>query len=122
MEVKDIGVHSLRKGAAGFVSSGLICAPPQVATNIQAGLTMCQIQDTYSRYKSVGDQYNGHVVSGLPLCFPKFTVLPPQFDCCLKDSKEIAKIMFPGLPSGLISTGGFLSVCLSVFYFIFNLL
>ena len=112
MEVKDIGVHSLRKGAASFVSSGSTCAPPQVATNIRAGWTMGQIQDTYLRYESAGDQYVGCVVSGLPLCSPKFAVLPPQFDCCLKDSEEIAKIMFPSLPTGLISTGRFLSACL----------
>ena len=34
MDVKDIGVHSSRKGAASYVSSGSTCAPPQVATNI----------------------------------------------------------------------------------------
>ncbi len=34
---KDIGVHLLRKGAASYVTSGLTCAPPQVATDIRAG-------------------------------------------------------------------------------------
>ena len=55
MEVKDIGLHLLRKGVASFVSSGLICAPPQAAINIQAGWMMGQIQDTYLWYKSAGD-------------------------------------------------------------------
>ena len=34
LEVKDIGVHSLQKGAASYISLGSTCAPPQVATNI----------------------------------------------------------------------------------------
>ena len=40
IKIEDIGVHSLRKGAASFVSSGSTCAPPQVATNIRAGWSM----------------------------------------------------------------------------------
>ena len=37
VDTKNIGVHSIRKGAATFISSGSTCAPPQVATNIRAG-------------------------------------------------------------------------------------
>ena len=47
INVLDIGVHSIRKGAATYVSSGSTCAPPQVATNIRAGWTMGPVQDTY---------------------------------------------------------------------------
>ena len=35
--VDNIGVHSIRKGAATYVSSGSTCAPPQVTTNIRVG-------------------------------------------------------------------------------------
>ena len=72
INVNDIGVHSIRKGAATYVSSGSTCAPPQVATNIRAGWTMGPIQDTYLRFESAGDQYVGRVVSGLPLSSSKF--------------------------------------------------
>ena len=51
-------------------------------------------------------------MSGLPICSPKFAVLPPQFDCCVKDSEEIVQIVFPSLLSGLMSAGRFLSACL----------
>ena len=78
VNVKNIGVHSIRKGAATFISSGNTCAPPQVATNIRTGWTMGAIQDTYLRYEAAGDQYVGRVASGLPLCSPKFAALPPQ--------------------------------------------
>jgi len=71
VDIEDIGVHSTRKGAASYVSSGSTCAPPQVATNIRAGWSMGIIQDTYLRYEAAGDQYVGRVVSDLPLSSPK---------------------------------------------------
>ena len=52
VDVKDIGVHSLRKGAASYVSLGSTCAPLQVATNIPAGWMMGPIQDTLLRFES----------------------------------------------------------------------
>ena len=89
-QIEDIGVHSIRKGAATYVSSGSTCAPPQVATNIRAGWTMGAIQDTYLRYESAGDQYVGRAVSGLPIHSAKFGVLPPEieFDCHLDDVSQ----------------------------------
>ena len=61
---------------------------------------------------SSGDQYVGRIVSGLPICSPKFAVLPPHFDCCVRDSEEIVLIVFRSIPSGLISAGRFLYACL----------
>ena len=55
VEVKHIGIHSVQKVAACFVSLDSLFAPPHVATNIRAGRTMGQIQDTYLRYESAGD-------------------------------------------------------------------
>ena len=77
INVDNIGVHSIRKGAATYVSSGSTCAPPQVATNIRAGWTMGPIQDTYLRFESAGDQYVGRVISGLPLSSSEFAAMPP---------------------------------------------
>ena len=81
VDVADIGVHSIRKGASSYVSGGSTCAPPQVATNIRAGWTMGGVQDTYLRYEAAGDQYVGRVVSELPISSPKFAALPQRFDC-----------------------------------------
>ena len=99
--MKDLGLHSLRKRAASYVSSGSTYGPPQVATNIRAGWTMGQIQDMYLRFEAAGDQYVGCVVSGLPICSPKFAVLPPQFDCFVVESDKIAKTVMPSIPTGL---------------------
>ena len=103
--VDDIGVHSIRKGAASYISSGATCAPPQVATNIRAGWTMGVIQDTYLRYEAAGDQYVGRVVSGLPICSAKFAVLPPQFhNVCETDLKNFITLSFPNFPQNLQHT------------------
>ena len=47
VDVKDLGVHSLRKGTASYVISGSTCGPHQVAINIRVGWKMGQIQDTF---------------------------------------------------------------------------
>ena len=101
IDVKDLGVHSFRKGAAGYISSGSTCAPPQVATNLRAGWTMGVIQDTYLKYEAAGDQYVGRVVSGLPVCSAKFAILPPQLDddCDVETTDALVKSFFPGIPS-----------------------
>ena len=65
------------KGAASYISSGYTCAPPQVATNIKAGWSRGIIQDTYLRNEATSDEYVGGGVDGLPICSPKFAVLPP---------------------------------------------
>ena len=94
VDIDDIGVHSLSKGAASFVSSGATCAPPQVATNIRAGWSMGIIQDTYLRYEAAGDQYVGRGVAGLPLCSPKIVVLPCEVDCNVEESNNMVSIFF----------------------------
>ena len=101
IKIEDIGVHSLRKGAASFVSSGSTCAPPQVATNIRARWSMGIIQDTYLRYEAAGDQYVGRVVCGLPLSSPKFAVLPCQVDCSVEESNKMVEAVFPSIPGKL---------------------
>ena len=96
--VKDVGSHSIRKGAVTYVSSSATCSPPQVATNIRAGWTMGVVQDTYLQYEAAGDQYVGRVVSRLPICSSKFSILSPQFDCCISDVDHIANTCFPNIP------------------------
>ena len=40
VNVEDIEVHSLQKGAVSYVASGSTCLSPQVTTNIRAGWLM----------------------------------------------------------------------------------
>ena len=109
--IEDIGVHSIGKGAATYISSGSTCAPPQVATNIRAGWSMGTIQDTYLRYEAAGDQYVGRVACGLPIHSAKFGVLPPEIiidDQLLDDVSNIklglVEEIYPSLPVSLKRT------------------
>jgi hypothetical protein len=113
-EITGIGVHSIHKGAAIYVSSGSTCAPPQVATNIRAGWIMGTIQDTYLRYESAGDQYVGRLASGLPLSSAQFAVLPPEITGTdQQQQKRMLQEMFPNLPTTLNQVAKFLgSSCL----------
>ena len=101
VDVKDIGAHSLRKGATSHIFSGSPCLLPQVATNIRAGWSMGIIQDTYLSKDAAGEQYIGRVVSELPLSSPKFVVLPCQVDCSVDESKEMVATFFQTVPSYL---------------------
>ena len=73
---------------------------------------MGQIQDMHLQFEVAGDQYVGRVVSGLPISSPKFVVLPPQFDCCVRESDKITKIVIPSIPTSLKNVGRFLSISL----------
>ena len=101
VNVDDIGVHSLRKGAASYVSSGSTCSPPQVATNIRAGWSMGIIQYTYLRYEVAGAQYMGRVALDLPLSSRKFSVLPYQVDCSVDECNGMICSLFPTMPGNL---------------------
>lgn len=76
----DIGCHSVRKGAASFVSSGSTSGPSAAAICIRAGWSMGAVQDRYIRYEGAGDMYVGRTVVGLPIGDAKFATLPPFFE------------------------------------------
>jgi hypothetical protein len=76
----DFGSHSIRKGAATFVSSGSTGGPSQTCINLRVGWAMGQVQDTYLRYDHAGDMFVGRAVAALPLNSAKFAMLPPYSD------------------------------------------
>jgi hypothetical protein len=95
---KDIGAHSLRKGAATFVG-GAVDGPSSITVCLRAGWKMGGVQDRYFRYERGGDQYTGRIVSGLDMRTPEFAVLPPHFppDQVNAMVAEMAKSQFPSL-------------------------
>ena len=56
INIEDIGVHSIRKGAATYCFGGTTDAPHIVAVCNRAGWTMGKVKDTYIQYKAAGDQ------------------------------------------------------------------
>ena len=73
----DIGVHSIRKGAATYICSGSTCCPSLAAVCNRAGWTMGKVKDTYIQYEAAQDQYVGRVVAGLNVQSHEFAVFPP---------------------------------------------
>lgn len=74
----DIGTHSIRKGAATFITS-LPGGPSAAASCICGGWTMGSIKDRYFRYSEAGDQFVGRCLALLNLLTVEFSCSPPMF-------------------------------------------
>jgi hypothetical protein len=75
----DIGVHSIRKGAGTYASSGTTAAPSSVAVNNRGGWTLGGSRDVYLLYERAGDQYVGRILSGMDVMSSKFGASCPNF-------------------------------------------
>lgn len=74
----DFGAHSLRKGAATYVTSGSTGGPSIVAVCQRAGWHMGNVLDRYLKFDGSGDAFVGRVLAGLPLNMVNFAELPPH--------------------------------------------
>jgi hypothetical protein len=76
-EVKDVGTHSIRKGAATYASN---CpgGPPAASMLIRAGWSMGRVRDIYLKWERGGDQFVGRCLSLLPLLKAEFGASPPH--------------------------------------------
>jgi hypothetical protein len=74
----DFGAHSLRKGAATYVTSGSTGGPSIVAVCQRAGWHMGNVLDRYLKFDGSGDAFVGRVLAGLPLNLVSFADLPPH--------------------------------------------
>jgi len=79
VDSKNIGVHSLRKGAATYACNGTTDAPQIASVCNRAGWTMGKVKDIYIKYDRAGDQYVGRVVCGLDPVRPEFAQTSPFF-------------------------------------------
>ena len=88
-EKKQIGTHSVRKGAASYCA-GMVNGPSPVQIYLRAGWTLGGVQNRYLFAGAGGDQLTGRVLSGLPFNDSTFASLPPHFD-----SNGLALIQWP---------------------------
>ena len=95
---KNIGTHSIRKGAATYTSSGCTGGPSIVSIILRAGWSLGGTMERYFRYEYAGDHYLGRVVAGLPNNSSDFSILPPHFgnQPDIELSNHV-KVMFPTL-------------------------
>jgi hypothetical protein len=78
-ERKQLGTHSVRKGAATYCTS-LVNGPSTVQVFLRAGWSLGNVQDRYLFAGAGGDQLTGRVLCGLPFSDSSFASLPPHFD------------------------------------------
>jgi len=98
-EKKQLGTHSVRKGAATFCT-GMINGPSTVQVFMRAGWSLGNVQDRYLFAGAGGDQLTGRVLSGLPFNEPSFASLPPHFtaDGLAQVSWPTVLPLYPRLP------------------------
>jgi hypothetical protein len=76
---KELGTHSVRKGAATYCT-GMVNGPSPIAVFLRAGWGLGGVKDRYLFGGTGGDQLTGRVLSGLPYNDVSFASLPPHFD------------------------------------------
>jgi hypothetical protein len=77
--IKDIGLHSIRKGSASTLAS-LPGGPSAAAICLRAGWTMGKIRDIYFRWMETGDHFTGRCASLLNMYRKDFGSSPVLFD------------------------------------------
>ena len=92
IDPKNIGVHSIRKGAATYCCNGTPTGVAFAAVCIRAGWTMGGVKDRYLQYQEAGDQVCGRTVAGLDVNSHRFSVSPPFFDVPCENA-NIAKMI-----------------------------
>ena len=87
-KISDLGTHSMRKGAATYISSGTTAAPSSISINLRGGWKM-GINDVYMLYEKAGDAYVGRILLGLPVLSGEFVSLPaPLYFECIRTVGE----------------------------------
>jgi hypothetical protein len=89
IEPENIGVHSIRKGAATYCSSGTTTGVSFAAICVRAGWSMRGLKDRYIKYAEAGDRVCGRTVAGLDVYSHKFSVSPPLIDASKEDEDDI---------------------------------
>lgn len=74
---KDIGSHSIRKGATTWLA-GQPGGPPVAAICIRGGWTLGGVKDIYMTYQAEGDAFCGRMLAMLPLLQSEFAMGPPE--------------------------------------------
>ena len=85
VEPENIGVHSIRKGAATYCTSGTTTGVSFAALCVRAGWSMGGVKDRYIKYAEAGDRFCGRTVAGLDVNSHEFSVSPPLIDASSKE-------------------------------------
>ena len=85
----DIGVHSIRKGAATYCTSGTTFGVSFAAVCIRAGWSMGGVKDRYIKYAEAGDRVCGRTVAGLDVNSHEFSISPALLDVSQEEEAQV---------------------------------
>lgn len=77
--LEDLGSHSIRMGAAMFISSCCPGGPPAGALSVQGWWSMGKVKDVYIWYVQGGNMFVRRALCGLPMLSAKFSTSPAVF-------------------------------------------
>ena len=110
--ISDIGIHSIRKGAASYLAS-LPGGPSPAAICLRGGWTMGQVKDIYFHQMQAGDEFAGRCISLLNMMSGDFATSPAFFQ---EDTEEelISNVVsddFPHFETSSDGMGRILRMC-----------
>ena len=79
VDPKEIGSHSIRKGATRYYCAGVHSGPPIVSVRLRARWTIQRVKERYLKYENAGNELVGRKLTGIPPTSCEFGVSPPNF-------------------------------------------
>ena len=95
---KELGSHSIRKGAATYCCAGVHPTPPIVSVNLRAVWTVGRVKERYIKYENAGDEFVGRTLTGIPPTSCDFGISPVYLKQTTENSKDIddfSSLVFP---------------------------
>ena len=109
---KDIGAHSIRKGATKWLS-GQPGGPSAMSICIRGGWSLGGVKDVYMTYEAEGDAFCGRMLALLPLLKSEFAASPPELAGLSKEEvNDCVKKVFPSF-SGIGGYSTLICRCLA---------
>ena len=85
VDPKEIGSHSIRKGAAMYCCADIHPGLPIVSVCLRAGWTIGRVKERSLKYENTGDEFVGLILTVIPLTNCKFGIPPVYFSCSQTD-------------------------------------
>lgn len=117
IDPKEIGTHSIRKGAATYCCTVAHPGPPVVSVCLRAGWSLGKVKERYLKYGEAGDELVGRTLTGISPESTQFGISPvffaPTNDAEVV-SNNLIKSIFPRHPPSLKR---FLNICIASFVY-----
>ena len=104
VDPKNLGTHSIRKGAATYCCAGVHPGPPVVSVCLRAGWSLGRVKERYLKYEVAGDELVGRVLTGIPPMSEQFGTSPVYYkadDETNKFASSLLNYIFPKYPPSL---------------------